>query len=71
MPPLKEELRDEDPTLLFHFYVDNAAFDGSAWRSVAQLRLLMNRGPDQGYFPKPEKSLFIVDNPDNKESENR
>ena len=39
-------------------------------QSAAQLRLLMKCGPDQGYFPNPEKSLLIVDNPDNKEVAN-
>ena len=29
---------------------------------MAQLRLLMERGLDRGYFPKPVKLLFISDN---------
>ena len=64
--PLAEELRDADPTLLSPLYADDAEFDGSARRSVAQLRLLIDRGPEQGYFPKPAKSLFILDNPEEK-----
>ena len=31
----------------------------------------MDRGPDQGYFPETAKSLFIVDNPEEKEAEKR
>ena len=61
---LEEELRDADPTLLSPFYANDAAFDVSARYSVAQLKLLMDQGTDQGYFPEPEKSLFIVDNPE-------
>ena len=29
---------------------------------------MMDRGPDQGYFPKPTESLFIADNPEYKEA---
>ena len=50
--PLEEELRDADPTLLSPFYADDAAFDGLERRSAAQLRILMERGPDWGYFPE-------------------
>ena len=49
--PLAEELRAADPGLLSPFYADNAAFNGSAQRSAQLLKLLMKRGPDQGYFP--------------------
>ena len=38
---LAEDLRDVDPTLLFPFYANDAAFDGSAKRSAVQLHLLM------------------------------
>ena len=37
--PLAEELRAADPGLLSPFYVDNAAFDGSAQRSAHLLKL--------------------------------
>ena len=40
--PLAEDTRNADLTLLSLFYADDAAFDGLARRSVAQLRLLMN-----------------------------
>ena len=67
LTPLAEELGDADPTLLSPFYANSAAFDGLARRSATQLRLLMERGPDQGYFPNPAKSLFIADNLEEKE----
>ena len=31
----------------------------------------MNRGPDRGYLPKPDKSLFISDTPGEEEAEKR
>ena len=61
--PLSEELRAADPGLLFPFYADDAAFDGSAQQSAQLLKLLMKRGPDRGYFPELAKSLFILDTP--------
>ena len=61
--PLAEELRAADPGLLSPFYADDATFDSSARRSAQLLKLLMNRGQDQGYFPEPTKSLFISDTP--------
>ena len=61
--PLAEELRLVDPGILSPFYTDNEAFDGSAQQSAQLLKLLMKRGPDQGYFPEPAKPLFILDTP--------
>ena len=57
--PLSEELRTADLGLLSSFYADDAAFNGSARQSAQLLNLLIKRGPDQGYFPEPAKSLFI------------
>ena len=67
MVPLEEELQDSDPTPLSLIYSDDAAFDGLARRSVAHLRLLIDRGPERGYFPEPAKYLFIAGNPKEKE----
>ena len=69
--PLAEELRVADPGLLSPFCADDAEFDGSAQRSAQILKLLINSGPDQGYFPKPDKSLFISDTPGQEEAEKR
>ena len=43
------------------FYVDDAAFNGLAQWSVQLLKMLMKRGPVQGYFPDLTKSLFLSD----------
>ena len=58
---LANELRAADSGLLSLFYADDAVFDGLSQRSAQLLKLLMERGPDQGYFPEPDKSLFISD----------
>ena len=68
---LAEELRDTNPTLFSTFYPDDAEFDGLAWRSAAQLRLLIDWDQDRGYFPEPAKLIFIVDNPEENEAEKR
>ena len=68
LAPLAEELRTEEPGLLYPFYADDAAFDGSERRSAHLLKLLMKRGPDRGYFPKRAKSLFISDTPGKEEA---
>ena len=71
LTPLVEELRAADPGLLSPFYADDAAFDVLARRSAQLLKLLMKRGPDQGYFPEPAKSLFISDTPEQEAGANR
>ena len=58
--PLAEELRYAYFNLLSPFYDDDAVFDGLARKSAAQLHLLIERGPDQGYFRESAKSLFIT-----------
>ena len=65
--PLTEELRYADTTILSPFYADDVVFDGSARRSAVKLRLLMDRGIDQGYLLKASKSLFITDKPEEEE----
>ena len=48
--PLAKELKAADLGLLFPFYTDDAAFNGLARQSAQILKLLMERGPDRGYF---------------------
>ena len=69
--PLIEELRSEDPGLLIPLYADDKSFDGLAQRSAQLLKLLMDRKAEQGYLPKPAKSLFIADTPDQEEMAKR
>ena len=69
--PLSEELRAADSGLLSLFYTDDAAFDSSARRSAQLLKLLMERGPERGYFPELDKFLFISDTPVQEEAAKR
>ena len=69
--PLVEELGVEYLRLIFPFYADNTTFDGSSRQSAQLLNLLMERGPDRGYLPKPAKSLFIPDTPVQEEAARR
>ena len=58
-------------SLLSPFYEDDAEFDGSSRCSANHLKLLMKRGPDQGYLPGLAKSLFILDTPGKEEATKR
>ena len=69
--PLAEELRAADLGLLSPFYADNTTFHGLVRRSAQLLKLLIKRGPDRGYFPEPDKSLFISDTPGQEEEAKR
>ena len=69
--PLANELKAADPGLLSPFYADDAAFDGSSQLSAQLLKLLLKRGPDQGYLPELDKSLFISDTPGKEEAAKR
>ena len=69
--PLVEELRAAYPGILSPFYADDTAFGGLARRSAQLLKLLMKRGPDRGYFPDLDNSLFISGTPGKEEVANR
>ena len=71
LAPLAEELCTADPGLLYPFYANDAAFGGSVRHSAQLIKLLMKRGPDQGYLPEPAKSLFITDTPRKEAAEKR
>ena len=69
--PLAEGLILADPGILSPFYTDDTVFDGSTRQSAQLLKLLMKRGPDQGYFPEPDNSLFILYTPGQEEAAKR
>ena len=61
LSPWAEDIQAADPEILYLLYAYDAAFYGSERRSAQLLKLLMQRGPDQGYLPNPAKSVFIAD----------
>ena len=69
--PLAKELRAVDLGILSPFYADDVAFDGLERQSAQLLKLLIERGPYQGYLPEPDKSLFISDTPGKEETSRR
>ena len=69
--PLVKELKVADLGLLSPFYANDAEFNRLSRQSAQLLNLLMERGPDRGYLPKPAKSLFIPDTPVQEEAARR
>ena len=65
---LDDELKWVDSGIIPPLYSDDAEFDGLARQSAQLLKLLMERGLDQGYLPNPTKSFFILDIPDQEEA---
>ena len=68
---LAEDLKEADYTLLSPLYANDEVFYVLARWNADQLKLLMSRGLDRGYFPDPSRSLFISDNPEDKEETRR
>ena len=61
--PLVEELQAADLDLPSPFYVYDMSSDWSVRSTSQTLRIVMCKDPEKGYFSKPDKSMFIVDNP--------
>eukprot|EP00957_Ditylum_brightwellii_P044679 3387409-Ditylum_brightwellii.AAC.1 len=59
--PLAEQIRAADAEVMVPFYADNITLDGPVGRNACQLKLLMEHGPDRGYFPEPDKSIHVCD----------
>ena len=56
---LVEELQAADPGLITPFYSDDAEFNRLALSSAQLLNMLMERGTDWGYFPKPSNKCLL------------
>ena len=69
--PLVEELLAVVPYALAQFYAGDAAFDGSTDRSARLMALILDQGPVRGYFPEPDKSLFICGSHTKEETTNQ
>ena len=51
--------------------MDDAAFDGTTYKSARLMTLLLERVLARGSFPEPSKSIFILDSSAKKETENQ
>lgn len=58
--PLAEKLRAAVPEALQPWYADDAAVAGRTGDIAKVMARLQEWGPARGYFPEPEKSVFIV-----------
>ena len=54
------ELRQAHPRITHNWYADDAGAGGTSEGIRRHLDGLMVRGPPQGYFPKPTKSILVV-----------
>ena len=68
LSPLVEELQAVEPELISHLYGYDAAFDVSSRRSMQLLNLLLDWELERGYFYDPDKLLFIINTPTQKEA---
>eukprot|EP00957_Ditylum_brightwellii_P018888 1420548-Ditylum_brightwellii.AAC.1 len=61
--PLADQLKEEEKKVLAPFFADDLSLDGPAQCNACQLRFMMDKGPDRGYFPEPDKSIHICNSP--------
>ena len=59
--PLAEIIRAADKEVLAPFYADDVGLDGPAGRNAKLMGILVEHGPDFGYFPEPGKSIHVCD----------
>ena len=62
--PLAESLRKAEPTVLQPWYANDAAMTGPVDAIARAMRLLEEQGPARGYYPEPEKSIFVPSTPE-------
>ena len=58
--PLIRDLRRDHPCFTQPWYADDAGAGGKFGDVMAHFRDLQLRGPAQGYFPEPTKSILVV-----------
>ena len=59
MVPLAEFLRAEVPSLIQTWYADDCSMGGRVSGIATAMKLLLEKGPQRGYFPEPAMSIFI------------
>ena len=60
LTPLADSIRRAVPTVVQPWYADDAAMAGPVSGIRDAQRLLLELGPQRGYFPEPEKSVLIA-----------
>ena len=60
LTPLAKSIRAAVPTVVQPWYAEDAAMAGPVTGIRDAQRLLMEWGPQRGYYPKPEKSVIIT-----------
>ena len=58
--PLIRELQNAYPRVTQPWYADDAGAGGAFQKVQAHFRYLQARGPAQGYYPVPTKSILVV-----------
>eukprot|EP00957_Ditylum_brightwellii_P049600 3762604-Ditylum_brightwellii.AAC.2 len=49
--------------VLIPFYANNCTLDSNACGNACLMKVFVAHSPDRGYFPEPEKSIHVYDNP--------
>eukprot|EP00957_Ditylum_brightwellii_P033127 2511124-Ditylum_brightwellii.AAC.1 len=55
--PLAEQMARMEEEAFTPFYTDDECVDGPACSNARVIKFLVEKGPDRGYFPEPEKSI--------------
>eukprot|EP00957_Ditylum_brightwellii_P043932 3333101-Ditylum_brightwellii.AAC.1 len=58
--PLAEQVTALEKEVITPFYADNECVDGPVRCNARIVKVLVERGPDSGYFPEPEKSYMCA-----------
>eukprot|EP00957_Ditylum_brightwellii_P070783 5379117-Ditylum_brightwellii.AAC.1 len=59
--PLAEQAAWLEEKAIIPFYADDECIDGPACCNARIVKFLVEKGPDRGYFPEPEKSILVCD----------
>eukprot|EP00957_Ditylum_brightwellii_P073870 5612644-Ditylum_brightwellii.AAC.1 len=55
--PLAEQAAWQEEKAINPFYANDECVDSPACYNTRIVKFLVKKGPDRGYFPKPEKSI--------------
>eukprot|EP00957_Ditylum_brightwellii_P028987 2190183-Ditylum_brightwellii.AAC.2 len=61
--PLAEQMAKAEGQSITPLYADDESVDGPARCNARVVKIFVEKGPDQGYFPAPEKNIHICNDP--------